>query len=913
MNPYFDELDVWKPDGSEPAAAPPEMPAPNPLPALAPASLPSIAGKKHNWRLYAADSLIWIGVICLLAGGGIWAFRAGMDLRHQLWIDTRSIRFIYDISNGYRYGNQAMREAELDAGLPRGSDAFADQTPAIAAKFHDRIARASRQGQLRRLTLREVLEGITQYYNRLLILNPEGDYSLDYPPLRLTTMTLWVRHVQREHPELGDYPGRSPAPDGYTKPQLEDVTEPLLLFNTACTGIAAITMFFLVWLWTARAGPHVGRDARIEATSRNALPHGLYAFIAATAAFWYAFIILIGPPLRPAPMVQITKAARAGNALTVSGTINAQGNPTRAHIQWGSSVVYANATPEQHFPANLNNAPFSIKLSPVGASESVHLRISATNTGGTTNSDDLEIQPNENANTFDIPPTGGIVWPTWTVWLRMLVLFMAMVALARQLPLPHRGWACGFVAAMLVWFNPLTLLNSIVWPQWDVWILPAIVLAVLLASLDLWLLTGMVIGVACMFKGQMLLGAPIFLLWPLFGGRLGAVFRLLTGSAFGAGFIVWPWIITRPSIVWMEGAVGGAILVGSASLLRPLLLRAVQAQSPRPQLAGGLASTPAQRPPIDGNAPTVDEAPSPWWGHLLAPALIICVAAIACWVARMLVHRHLPTDASLPSTAIKYFVLFVLLPAFFLPRRALGYWLAAVFAAAIWIAPSAFGGSFSWLDIGFEYGTVKHEQMAMGVRAFSNLAAMLSEQYRWDLHDLVGSIHFSFPAVGGWHWLAAWLPASAQEGSFDVEFKSAAVLLYAGCLVLCATAAAIHSRRNDPRVLAAVLAPWIIFPIVLCQMSERYLIWGSAASAALIVISSGSMLLHAILAIFASGMISCQLMRDDSGRLPQIFNFFTRQCPHAGWMMIILATMVMLIGLVPSRRGPRKVTSPSPG
>src|SRR5262249_10505380 len=72
--------------------------------------------------------------------------------------------------------------------------------------------------------------------------------------------------------------------------------------------------------------------------------------------------------------------------------------------------------------------------------------------------------------------------PDASVYPGLFVLFLAMVICARHLPHPHRGWACGLVAALLVWFNPMNLLDSHIWPQWDIWIIPVFLTAALFAS-----------------------------------------------------------------------------------------------------------------------------------------------------------------------------------------------------------------------------------------------------------------------------------------------------------------------------------------------------------------------------------------------------------------------------------------------
>jgi hypothetical protein len=283
--------------------------------------------------------------------------------------------------------------------------------------------------------------------------------------------------------------------------------------------------------------------------------------------------------------------------------------------------------------------------------------------------------------------------------------------------------------------------------------------------------------------------------------------------------------------------------------------------------------------------------PKSWQHKFIVPTIAAVTIAAVTITASILIHKNVPPDPNLPKGLLGYFLLSILILPWLLPRKALGYFLAGVLAASLWIAPNLYGSQFtwSWLDIGFEYGTVKHEQMAMGSDAFANLDSMLNDRFRWNLHDTVGNLQINWPLFH-------------IQSVTELDLKTCAVLIYGFFLILSAIAAAIHSRRNDPRLVAAVLAPWIIFPVVVGQMSERYLVWGSAASAVLIVISTRGVLLHAIMAIFTAGMISCQLLREDTARWPQVYQFFKGEYPHAGWMMMVLAGLFLIVALVPSRR-----------
>ncbi len=99
------------------------------------------------------------------------------------------------------------------------------------------------------------------------------------------------------------------------------------------------------------------------------------------------------------------------------------------------------------------------------------------------------------------------------------------------------------LATLLLWWNPAVICNAHTWPQWDVWCLPFFLWAVYLASVERWLAAGLLIAVGAMFKGQVLLVAPVLVLWPLLRGRFGCAGRVLLGAALGAGVAASPWLL----------------------------------------------------------------------------------------------------------------------------------------------------------------------------------------------------------------------------------------------------------------------------------------------------------------------------------------------------------------------------------
>ncbi len=85
----------------------------------------------------------------------------------------------------------------------------------------------------------------------------------------------------------------------------------------------------------------------------------------------------------------------------------------------------------------------------------------------------------------------------------------------RIFPAEHRDWICGLAVATVVWLDPSVILDAHGWPQWDVWIVPFYLFAALAALKNRWFTCGCLLAAGTMFKGQLLLVVPFFLLWPL--------------------------------------------------------------------------------------------------------------------------------------------------------------------------------------------------------------------------------------------------------------------------------------------------------------------------------------------------------------------------------------------------------------
>src|SRR5947208_5647756 len=135
----------------------------------------------------------------------------------------------------------------------------------------------------------------------------------------------------------------------------------------------------------------------------------------------------------------------------------------------------------------------------------------------------------------------------------------------RIFPPEHRAWICGLAAAAVVWLEPSMILDAHGWPQWDVWIVPFYLFAVLAALKNRWLVCGCLLATGAMFKGQLLLVAPFFVLWPLWQKRWTCALRMLAGFAATTALLVSPWLLRNPA-AWISVAIVAG--VSSLFLLR---------------------------------------------------------------------------------------------------------------------------------------------------------------------------------------------------------------------------------------------------------------------------------------------------------------------------------------------------------
>jgi hypothetical protein len=245
-------------------------------------------------------------------------------------------------------------------------------------------------------------------------------------------------------------------------------------------------------------------------------------------------------------------------------------------------------------------------------------------------------------------------------------------------PTAFRGVARGMIGACLLWFNPCVIWDSHGFPQWDVWNLPFFLAAALLASTDWWFTAGVCVVVGAFLKGQILLVAPLFLLWPLFAGRFVAPLRFVAGFVFGGAMLALPWMhVSSAGMIWYLGT------LLSLGLIVPYVLR------------------------IDLR-----------WQILVALALAATLL-VWPWTASATTMLKLAAPAIIVAVAL----------ARFLPVRLTPPLYALAVGLFIFMEMPLYGGSSAWFRQGFQFGTEK--LMWMATQDTYNIPYLLSTTFRW--------------------------------------------------------------------------------------------------------------------------------------------------------------------------------------
>lgn len=887
--------------------------------------------------------LFWIfisGYIVALSG---WSFNAGMRVREDAFANSHTIRFHGSLQNALEWGGMVLTAARDHAnGLETKTapDAQPSTRPDTRPTSRPSTLSASRPTapstrpalahqpahppiEVWQVSLPDIYYGVDQVYQNMVYTDPpDANYGLDYPPLRLFTMSLWTRHVAGQVHSLATWPGTYDlqySAKGDPADLLdENAVSPMLHINAGCSAAAGVLVFILVWIWTRRGG----RPCLAKRTGWRAwlLPkqkltpwkpvrlsriHGLAVFLITTSAFFYAVVVVENPVSSPPPSITfesrpVLAAGADGKPIaTFRALIDGQGADAKWRVDWGTGPLYGNETRDDVADATESTAT----LRALPPHTLIHYRLTATSAWGITHTADETFDTSDALGPAQSPDAYGAVWPGWPLWLGISFLFLLMIGSLRWLPAVHRAWAGGLVAGLMLWFDPALLMNAHVWPQWDVWLLPPFLLAAVLTSLDWWFTAGLVLGAGMMFKGQLLILGPFFAFWPLVSGRWGAAARLVSGFIVAAGVILSPWLLlNNQPLDWSVGPMRWLACVGMAALLaaglslyrRPLARRASAFAF---QIRSVYRGLPADAPP-----PTSWVEPILFSLSVLGTMVVVSVLVLGRW----------PSDGEAPvRVAGLALLLGILIPPWFLPRRALGVWFALVIGASIWTGAFLFHGDWTWKTVGFEFGTRKWQMMSAGPQGMGSLPQIMQTRFGWNIDDILFSFHP--PDLAGALGIArhtadgkipAWISAAGLDGSaISLDYRHAMMVLFGLLTLLAAVGAAIQSRRNDPRFLAALSAIAAFMPNILCQMTARYQMWGAVMSVLLVAISPGLTLLHVLFSLIAAGMVGSQLLNSyDRSRSPLLADLMDRFHPDDGWIMLIIAAVFLYVALAPARR-----------
>jgi hypothetical protein len=220
----------------------------------------------------------------------------------------------------------------------------------------------------------------------------------------------------------------------------------------------------------------------------------------------------------------------------------------------------------------------------------------------------------------------------------------------------------------------------------------------------------------------------------------------------------------------------------------------------------------------------------PLWQKRWAGALCMLAGFTATW-AVIVSPWLLRTRVAWLAFAATVGVSLLLVLRYKLPHR--GVWFAGIIGCAAFVIGAFTGGSFTWFEIGFLYGT-KHYPYLF-ISSCYNLPSLLADA-GWSLEDSVLSADLGFVHL-------------------QLTLQWALRLVYLGALVLCARGAVQHLRARDPRVLIAIAAPWLLMFALVGQMHERYLVWGAVVSAVALGVSVRLSIIHFILSAASTAMI----------------------------------------------------------
>ena len=179
--------------------------------------------------------------------------------------------------------------------------------------------------------------------------------------------------------------------------------------------------------------------------------------------------------------------------------------------------------------------------------------------------------------------------------------------------------------------------------------------------------------------------------------------------------------------------------------------------------------------------------------------------------------------------------------------------------------------------------------MQLGANSLSNLSSILHERYGWQLHDIVGTLNVPF------------------LGPTTLDVQGLCGTIFTVALLLCTVAAAVHMRRKDPRFLIVLVTPWVLFTVLLTQMTARYMTLPAIVGSLLVGISAEMSLLPFLQTVLAAVMLGNQTLDFATDTAPVAFSITQPTYPDLGWLTVLLAGVFLVSALMPSLKWRRPV------
>jgi len=415
-------------------------------------------------------------------------------------------------------------------------------------------------------------------------------------------------------------------------------------------------------------------------------------------------------------------------------------------------------------------------------------------------------------------------------------------------------WACGPLAGAAIWLLASDALQQQEWPGGFVLAAMGVLFIILVSSTRSWPAPfrywgcGLIAALLFWFNAALIIDGYGWVQWDVW---------LLPAFVWAALLAALDWWLAAGILI----AVGG-MLKGQMFLVAPLFIL-------WPLLEGKFFAAVRW---LAGMALACAVVVGPWLLDTQAAKVwTLCLAATATGLSAAFFVRRLWPNSSLSTQFCRA-----------------GAWLCLALGSSVFLAGYLGHGDWSWYDIGFAFGAQHHNQV-LTLGYVANVPGLL-ESLHWyrDIHAPVGPWHIPWT-----HW------------QFTCEIRTLLAGIYALGLVLCAAGCAVHHRRRDARLLIALLGPWILFPLLLPQMSARYWMWCAALSAGLVGVSLGASLLSWILTAAASILVLNRMTFHQGWRSPMIQSielFVGRFYPDLVWPLMLMALICLWLAVVPRRR-----------